>query len=408
MAKKETKKTSSCAVNSAASAEQTYHIPVNGQNCNFVQYLRTGRRYLLSLFLFLKKKEPKKTFEKSFAFFRLLEGWFWQMGNSFGQKFRFTIFGQSHAPAIGVVIEGVPAGFRIDRERLQGFLDRRAPGRDRFSTTRKESDCPEFLSGLNPEGAACGAPITAVIRNENTRSGDYSQLRTVPRPGHADYPAYVRYGEARDYAGGGQFSGRLTAPLCIAGGVALQLLEQRGISITAEAVRIGGETDPERQLQAIDAARAKGDSIGGVIECVCTGLEAGIGEPMFDGLENRIAAAVFAIPAVKGIEFGAGFAAADLTGSENNDPFYFDGGQVKTHGNRHGGILGGLSTGMPLVFRCGVKPTPSIAQEQESVDLEKGETVRLSIRGRHDPCIVLRALPCVEAAAAVALLDYVL
>jgi chorismate synthase len=329
------------------------------------------------------------------------------MGNTFGKCFSFTIFGQSHAPAIGVTMEGLPAGFVIDREKLQEFLNRRAPGRDRFSTARKEADAPEFISGLK-DGAVCGAPVTAVIYNSDSRSKDYEQLRNVPRPGHADYPAMVKYGQARDFAGGGQFSGRLTAPLCIAGGICLQILQGMGVEIHARIVSIAGNCDEATMFDEIDRAREDGDSVGGVIECVCTGLPAGVGEPMFGGLENRIAQAVFGIPAVKGIEFGAGFAAAGMRGSENNDPFYFDGGGVKTRGNNHGGILGGISSGMPVVFRAAFKPTPSIAREQQSVNMATGEDVSLVIHGRHDPCIVPRALPCVEAAAAVAIYDAIL
>lgn len=327
--------------------------------------------------------------------------------NSFGHRFRFTIFGQSHAPAIGVVMEGLPSGFRPDMDKLQSFLDRRAPGRDRFSTRRKEADRPEFISGL-VDGVCCGAPVTAVIRNSDSRSGDYSELRYIPRPGHADYSAMVKYGASRDYAGGGQFSGRLTAPLCIAGGLCIQLLEERGISISARPVSIGGETGEDAMLAAIDRAREEGDSVGGVIQCVCDKLPAGIGEPMFGGLENMIAQAVFAVPAVKGIEFGAGFAAAGMRGSENNDPFIIEDGGIKTAKNDHGGILGGISSGMPLVFRTAIKPTPSIAKPQRSVDMDRLEEVELKIRGRHDPCIVLRAVPCIEAAAAAAIYDLIL
>ena len=329
------------------------------------------------------------------------------MGHSFGSLFRFTIFGQSHAPAIGVTIEGLPSGFRPDMEKLQEFLNRRAPGRDRFSTARREADAPEFVSGLTG-GAVCGAPVTALIRNADTRSKDYSELEYVPRPGHADYPAMVKYGDARDFAGGGQFSGRLTAPLCIAGGLAMQVLESRGIAIHAEIAAIGGDTDPDTMFGRIDAARAQLDSVGGVIRCVCTGVPAGVGEPMFGGLENRISQAVFGIPAVKGIDFGAGFDAAAMRGSENNDPFYFDGGAVKTEGNNHGGILGGISTGMPIVFRAFFKPTPSIGRQQRSVNVKTGEAVELTVKGRHDPCIVPRAVPCVEAAAAAAVYDAIL
>lgn len=329
------------------------------------------------------------------------------MGNSFGNIYRFTVFGQSHAPAIGVTIEGLPAGEKIDMDALQLFLARRAPG-GRYSTARREADKAEIVSGFTPGGISCGSPITALIRNTDTRSGDYSYLKTVPRPGHADYPAMVKYGEGRDYAGGGQFSGRLTAPLCIAGGIALQMLEKMGVKISARIVSIGGETDGEAMFELIDKARAEGDSLGGMIECVAEGVPAGIGEPMFGGLENRIAQAVFGIPAVKGIEFGAGMAVAAMRGSENNDEFYMDGPAVRTRGNKHGGILGGISTGMPIVFRAAIKPTPSIGREQRSVDIERGEDTLLTVRGRHDPCIVPRALPCMEAAMAAALYDAIL
>ncbi len=329
------------------------------------------------------------------------------MSNTVGNCFRLTIFGQSHAPAIGVTMEGLPAGFAIDMVKLEAFLERRAPGRDRFSTTRKEPDLPEFISGLK-DGITCGSPVTAVIYNTNTRSGDYENLRCVPRPGHADYAAMIKYGENRDYAGGGQFSGRMTAPLCIAGGICLQILEAMGITVSAKAERIGGETEQEAMLRRIDEARAAGDSVGGVISCRVDGLFPGIGEPMFDGMENRIARTVFGIPAVKGIEFGSGFVGSELTGSQNNDPFLLQDGKVVTETNHHGGILGGITSGMPLTFRVAMKPTPSIAKEQKSINLETGECVALKITGRHDPCIVLRAVPCVEAAAAIAVYDAIL
>ena len=330
------------------------------------------------------------------------------MSNSFGERYRFTIFGQSHAPAIGVTIEGLPAGFAPDMEKLAAFLARRAPGKGRYSTTRSEADAPEFVAGL-VDGHTCGAPVTAIIRNTNTRSEDYAELYRVPRPGHADFAAAVKYGLARDVAGGGQFSGRLTAPLCIAGGLALQLLAEEGVSISARIASIGGETEPQAIQSVLEAAKAAGDSVGGLVECVCQGVPAGLGEPMFGGMENRIAQAVFAIPAVKGVEFGAGFAVAGMRGSENNDPFYFDElGVVRTRTNHHGGILGGITSGMPIVFRAAFKPTPSIALEQDSVDLTAHESVKLSVKGRHDPCIVLRAAPCVEAAAAAAIYDALL
>lgn len=330
------------------------------------------------------------------------------MANSIGNIFKVTIWGQSHAPAIGVTIDGLPAGICIDMDKLQAFLDRRRPGQDRYSTPRKEEDRPEFVAGLNAEGLTCGSALTAMIRNSNTRSSDYDELKSVPRPGHSDYAAMVKYGDARDHAGGGQFSGRLTAPLCIAGGIALQILEDKGIRISAKPVMIGGVTDESLFLKRIDEARAEGDSVGGIVECVIEGLPAGIGEPMFDGMENRIAQAVFGIPAVKGIEFGNGFGCAALTGSENNDPFEYKDGRVVTRTNNHGGILGGITSSMPVTFRAAFKPTPSIAKEQDSVNIHTHENVKLSVKGRHDPCIVLRAVPCVEAAAAIAVYDEIL
>jgi chorismate synthase len=329
------------------------------------------------------------------------------MSSSYGDNIRITIFGQSHAPAIGVTIEGLPAGFTIDRAALQAFLDRRAPGRDATSTARREADAPEFLSGLVGD-VTCGAPLTTIIRNSNTRSQDYDALRAVPRPGHADWPAQVRFGGFQDVAGGGHFSGRLTAPLCIAGGIVLQILAQEGVSVQARAERIAGETDPDRQRAAILAAKAAGDSVGGVIAAEVRGLPVGVGDPMFGGLENRIAQIVFGIPAVKGIEFGDGFAASERRGSENNDPYRMVDGKVKPVTNHAGGILGGLSTGEPITFRVAIKPTSSIAIEQDSVNLQTGENARLRVHGRHDPCIVPRAVPCVEAAAALAVYDALL
>ncbi len=325
------------------------------------------------------------------------------MSNSFGNCFRFTIFGQSHAPAIGVTIEGLPSGFEIDMQALDAFMTRRAPG-GKYATARKEADKPEFIAGL-VNGKACGAPVTAIIRNNDTRSGDYEYMKYVPRPGHADYTAMVKYGFERDYAGGGQFSGRLTAPLCIAGGIAMQLLKKLGISVSASILSIGGETDSAKMYELIDAVRAEGDSVGGLIGCTVSGLPVGLGEPMFGGMENRIAQAVFGVPAVKGIEFGAGFAAANMRGSQCNDPFVLQDGKVISEGNNHGGILGGISSGMPIEFRVAIKPTPSIAKMQRSVDMKSGAECELSVRGRHDPCIVPRALPCIEAAAAAAVYD---
>ena len=326
------------------------------------------------------------------------------MKNNYGENFRIEIFGASHAPEIGVLIDGVPAGFELDSGRLQAFLDRRAPGRDEFSTPRKEPDRPEFVSGFIG-GTADGSTVKAVIRNTNVRSQDYE--RKIPRPGHADYPAWVKFGPGYSFAGGGPFSGRMTAPLCIAGGIAMQLLEKHGITVAAKAVRIGGETDPEKMKAAILAAKAEGDSVGGIVECEISGTPAGVGDHMFYGIENRIAQAVFAIPAVKGIEFGAGFAAADMKGSENNDAYGMVDGKVKALSNHAGGVLGGMTDGEPVVFRVAFKPTPSIYRPQRSVDLETMAETEFTVRGRHDPCVVMRAVPCVEAAAAIAIYDAV-
>ena len=346
------------------------------------------------------------------------------MYNHFGNALRLQIFGQSHGTAIGMTLEGFPSGFSVDMEALQAFLNRRAPGQGAHTTARKEADRPEFLSGLL-NNRTCGAPICAVIANTNTRSEDYVNLKTILRPSHADYPAMVKYGEGYDGRGGGPFSGRLTAPLCIAGGLCLQYLQTMGISIGAQILQIGSVKAPKfdpispkipseyadptpEMLEEIASAKAEGDSIGGCIECAVTGLPVGIGSPMFGGLENRLAQILFGIPAIKGVEFGSGFACAEMRGSEHNDPYYVnEEHQIRTRSNHAGGILGGLSTAMPVIFRVAVKPTPSIAREQESVTLDGTERT-LEIKGRHDPCIVPRAVPCVEAAAAVAILDAIL
>lgn len=326
------------------------------------------------------------------------------MSSTFGKNIKISVWGQSHSPAIGVTIDGLRAGQKIDLEKLQQFMDKRAPGRDKYSTPRKEADNVEFLSGL-VDFTTCGAPISAVIKNTNTRSADYEKLRDVPRPAHADYPAFVRHSASNDVAGGGHFSGRLTAPICIAGGILKQLLEEKGITVTAKIKSIGGETDMEKAFSVIDRARDSQDSVGGVIECTVSGLPVGVGDPMFDGMENRISQAVFAVPAIKGIEFGNGFECAKLFGSENNDEYYIEDGKVRTRTNNHGGILGGLTSGEDIVFRVAVKPTPSIGKEQNSVSLSRMENTKLNIVGRHDPCIVPRAVVCIEAAAAIAVYD---
>lgn len=346
------------------------------------------------------------------------------MSSSIGENLKMTIFGQSHSFAIGMTLEGFPAGFCIDQEKLSQFLRRRAPGRNAWSTPRKEADEPEFLSGL-VGNTTCGAPLTAMIRNRNTRPQDYSSLKDIPRPGHADYTAEVKYHGFQDVSGGGHFSGRLTAPLCIAGGICRQFLSEQGIRIQARIAAIGDICDEgeitgafeEKDFPTVSDERGaemkkkisdvkeKGDSIGGVIECIVTGLPAGLGDPIFGGMESRIGAILFGIPAVKGVEFGAGFGAASMTGSQNNDPFFWQENQVATKTNHAGGILGGITTGMPLVVRAAFKPTPSISKEQTSISLSQKKTARISVPGRHDPCIVPRAVPVVEAAVSFAVLD---
>ena len=362
------------------------------------------------------------------------------MGKAYGDNLKLSLYGASHAPAVGMVLEGVPAGEKIDMKKLQAFLDRRAPGRNDFSSARKESDVPEFLSGLDHDETT-GGPIEAVIHNTDVRPKDYDEYRYVPRPGHADYTAAVTYGKAlkkesktqtappgMDMSGGGPFSGRMTAPLCIAGGILKQLLELEGIHIFSRIAMIGGIDDAgemtedlskkafptvsdeqgKKMQERILKAKEDGDSVGGIVECVVTGLPVGLGGPLFEGMESRIAEIVFAIPAVKGIEFGEGFNSAKLTGSENNDAFIVENGKVRTKTNHAGGILGGITNAMPLTFRTAFKPTPSIAKLQQSVDLKTMDKTELRIKGRHDACIVPRALPCVEAAAAVAVYDTLL
>ena len=346
------------------------------------------------------------------------------MSSEFGRTLRVGVFGQSHGAAIGVTIDGLPAGERIDLAELQAFLDRRKPGKSPLSTARKEADAPEFLSGLR-DGVTCGSPLCAVIYNSNQHSSDYAELADKPRPSHADYTAWVKWGGQADMRGGGHFSGRLTAPLCIAGGICLQILARDGITLVSRIASIAGISDEgeltgslagkefpvvsdargEEMREAIAAAREAGDSVGGVIECAVFGAPAGLGDPMFGGMENRIAAAVFGIPAVKGVEFGAGFGVASLRGSEDNDAFTVENGKIITETNHCGGILGGITNGMPIVFRAAFKPTPSIAREQQSVNLQTMVPEKMAVTGRHDPCIVPRAVPCVEAAAAIAVYD---
>ena len=354
------------------------------------------------------------------------------LSSQYGKKIKISIFGQSHSPAIGVSIDGLPAGLALNTDELRAFLRRRAPGQNELSTKRAEADEPEILSGM-ANGVTCGAPLAVIIRNSDARPDDYREMRDIPRPSHADYTAYVKFGACRDVAGGGHFSGRLTAPLCAAGGICLQILAGMGIRVGAHILQIGDAADDsfdpvnvsdkdfetilnnplptlrreagESVRKQISDAEKTGDSVGGIVECAVTGLPAGLGDPVFDGIENRIAGIIFGIPAVKGVDFGSGFAAAGRKGSENNDSFYMDGDTVRTRTNHSGGILGGITNGMPILFRVAFKPTPSISAIQDSVSLSRSENTVLKIKGRHDPCIVPRAVPCVEAAAAIALYD---
>ncbi len=356
------------------------------------------------------------------------------MASEFGKRLRVSVFGQSHGKAIGVVVDGLPTGEQINLSELMRFLERRRPGGP-LSTARREEDAPVFLSGV-VEGRTCGSPLCAIIENHDVRSEDYEELADKPRPSHADYTAYMKWGKSVDMRGGGHFSGRLTAPLCIAGGIAKQILERQGISVGAHLWEAGGEKDvpfplyPTRELfcaiadkefpviddaggmrmrQTIAAAAQEADSVGGIVECAAIGIPAGLGAPMFDGVENRLAAALFGIPAAKGVEFGAGFDSARKRGSENNDPFCIgqDGGIV-TEKNDSGGILGGITNGMPVVVRVAFKPTPSIGKPQRTVSLSKRVLTELTIQGRHDPCIAHRAVPVVEAVTALVLLDMIL
>ena len=356
------------------------------------------------------------------------------MSSEFGKTLKISVFGQSHGKAIGVNIDGLPAGEAIDLDELNAFLDRRKPGKSPLSTARKETDTPVFLSGLE-DGVTCGFPMCVMITNSDQHSSDYSELADKPRPSHADYTAHIKWGGHADMRGGGHFSGRLTAPLCVAGGIAKQILARRGVYVGAHLAAVGTEDDApfplrptkelfdavaakpfavlddgagERMQALILEARQNLDSVGGIIECAAIGLPAGLGDPMFDGIENRLAAALFGIPAVKGVEFGLGFGSARLHGSENNDPFAVEDSKIVTTANRAGGILGGITTGMPVTLRVAVKPTPSISRPQQTVSLSAMEDTELVIRGRHDPCIAHRAVPVVEAVTATVILDLLL
>ncbi len=355
------------------------------------------------------------------------------MSSILGEKIKVSIFGESHSAGIGVVIDGLPANYKIDFDKVLSQMARRAPGQDKTSTKRKEADFPKIMSGLINDTTE-GSPLCAVIENTNTKSADYNSVLSCPRPGHSDYCAFIKYQNANDIRGGGHFSGRLTAPIVFAGAVARQILEQKGIFLAAHAQqiynvcdekfdpinvdkklleRLGNEFFPvinqetkAKMYEAVEQKRLENDSVGGIIECAVVGLPCGLGEPMFGGVENRLSSALFGIPAVKAVEFGLGFDVVNQTGSTNNDEFYYDEQKnVKTYTNNCGGILGGITNSMPLIFRLAIKPTPSISKEQRTVDLTEKVNTTLSIHGRHDPCIVPRAVPVIEAITALTVLD---
>ena len=358
------------------------------------------------------------------------------MSSFWNNRISISIFGESHGPAIGVTIDNLPPGEYIDMDKIHQFMTRRAPKKDGTTTPRSEKDLPEVLSGVL-NNRTTGTPLCAMIQNTDTRSKDYSNLAKLPRPGHADYTGAMRYQGFNDVRGGGHFSGRLTAPLCFAGAVCGQILERRGIYTGAHIAAIHGIQDDafsrtrvskedilavrEKSFPVINDAQGKlmwediqkarmgQESLGGIIECAAVNVPAGIGSPMFDGLENTIAQLVFGIPAVKGIEFGAGFQVAEMVGSQDNDAFYVDeNGHIKTKTNNHGGILGGISSGMPITLNVAIKPTASISKPQQTVNFREGTNEILQIQGRHDPCIVPRAVPCVEAAVNLALLSHMM
>ena len=365
------------------------------------------------------------------------------MANTYGNNIQLTIFGGSHAPEIGMTLTGFPTGVRLPEADLLAFMARRAPGQGPWATSRKEPDIPVFTSGVTVEETAegriyvsDGTPMRAVILNTSQRSGDYASLSDTPRPSHADYPARVKFGDTVDLRGGGKYSGRLTAPLCIAGAFCMAYLRNKGIEIGAHILQIGAVKDASfdrlhltpRDLHApagspfpvidpeageamkgeIECARMTADSVGGSVECAVIGLPVGIGDHPFDGMEGRISSILFSIPAVKAVAFGDGFDFVLGYGSTHNDAYRMENGKIVTATNHCGGIVGGMSTGMPVIFSCGFKPTPSIGTEQNSISLSRCENTTLTVQGRHDPCIVPRAVPVVEAAAAVAVMDMLL
>lgn len=354
------------------------------------------------------------------------------MSAVWGNKIKITIFGESHSEAIGVVIDNLPAGATLDMDEIKREMARRAPNGGEFSTPRKEGDEVEIVSGYF-DGKTTGTPLCGIIRNTNTRSKDYSMFKEVFRPGHSDYGYFLKSGGNNDYRGGGHSSGRLTAPIVFCGAVCKQLLKEKGVKVGSHIMSIADIKDDvfgvdidgdklenltkevfplldknkfESMRKIIADARNDGDSVGGTIECAVTGLQGGIGDPFFDSVESRLASLLFSVPAVKGVQFGKGYELSEMKGSQANDPFEFKDGNVVTRTNNNGGILGGISTGMPIVFNVAIKPTASIFKEQDSVNINSKENTKLKIQGRHDSCIVVRAVPVIEAVAAIAIYDF--
>lgn len=356
------------------------------------------------------------------------------MSGMWGNNIKLSIFGESHGNAIGINIDNLPPGFPLDMEEIMREMRRRAPGKNNLSTARKESDVPEILSGYF-EGKTTGTPLCAIIRNSDNKSKDYSKIKDVMRPGYGDYPGFVKYKGFNDYRGGGHFSGRITAPLVFAGAICKQILRKSGIEIVAHIKSIGDMEDKsfldcdldklfinslkyeefplikknleEKMKNEILSARKEGDSVGGIIECMVLGIKAGIGSPFFDSVESTLAHLIFSVPAVKGVEFGMGFDISKMKGSKSNDEYYLKEGKVKTKTNNNGGIIGGITNGMPIIFRVAIKPTPSVYKEQNSINISTMEETTLQIEGRHDPCIVQRAVPVIEGVSAVGILDLI-
>ncbi|MBM7836111.1 chorismate synthase [Clostridium sardiniense] len=354
------------------------------------------------------------------------------MSGMWGNNLKISIFGESHGVGIGLTIDGLPSGFSIDIEKINYEMERRAPGRNNLSTSRKEGDKIEILSGLF-EGKTTGTPLCGMIRNSDKRSKDYGKLKSLMRPGHADYTGNIRYDGFNDYRGGGHFSGRITAPLVFGGAICKQILESHGIKIVSHIKSIGTVEDeffnpinvdnklieelPNMELPLINksldddirneilSAKLEGDSVGGIIECAIVNIGAGIGNPFFDSVESTLAHLLFSVPAVKGVEFGEGFNITKLKGSEANDEFYYDGDKIKTRSNNNGGILGGITNGMPVIFRVAIKPTASILKKQNTINIDEKRNEELNIQGRHDPCIVQRAVPVIESVAAIGILE---